>query len=355
MTGFILHTTRSSSLLASLTQISNSSTSTCFPLIGRRSSTSALLAASLASKLSPTNLLSSITKPHPTGSFVDSQGINCSSIDPFKLLAPELAHLNLNVQSLLGSNHPTLDTVAKYYLSPATEAKHLRPLIILLISQATHGLSPTYHSPPSNSIPPSLTHLSLTSDINRPLSPDRILSDANPSATNSSPPSNTTVLPSQRRLAEIAEMIHVASLLHDDVIDAASARRSIASAPARFGNKLAILAGDFLLARASVALARLGSLEVVELISSIIANLVEGELMQLRTRTDPQLPPDHDHQMSEYIEKTYLKTASLMAKTARSATILGGCGARQGWEAGETINDGVYEFGKHLGIAFQVS
>ena len=83
-------------------------------------------------------------------------------------------------------------------------------------------------------------------------------------------------LPQQVRLAEIVEMIHVASLLHDDVIDNSSMRRGSASAPEAFGNKLSVLAGDFLLGRASAALSRLGSSEVVELIASVIANLVEG-------------------------------------------------------------------------------
>jgi hexaprenyl-diphosphate synthase len=68
--------------------------------------------------------------------------------------------------------------------------------------------------------------------------------------------------PLQRRLAEITEMIHTASLFHDDVIDKASTRRNVSTVNQVFGNKLAILGGDFLLSRASVSLARLRSLEV---------------------------------------------------------------------------------------------
>jgi geranylgeranyl pyrophosphate synthase len=82
----------------------------------------------------------------------------------------------------------------------------------------------------------------------------------------------------QRRLAEITEMIHTASLFHDDVIDKADTRRGAPSANGAFGNKLAILAGDFLLARASVGLARLRSLETVELLSTVIEHLVKGEV-----------------------------------------------------------------------------
>jgi geranyl diphosphate synthase len=66
----------------------------------------------------------------------------------------------------------------------------------------------------------------------------------------------------QQRIAEITEMIHVASLLHDDVLDHSDTRRGIGSLNYVMGNKLAVLAGDFLLARASVALASLRNTEV---------------------------------------------------------------------------------------------
>lgn len=77
-------------------------------------------------------------------------------------------------------------------------------------------------------------------------------------------------------------LIHTASLLHDDVIDLSTTRRGEPSANTTFGNKMAVLAGDFLLGRASVALARLRDPEVIELIATIIANLIEGEFMQLK-------------------------------------------------------------------------
>ena len=94
--------------------------------------------------------------------------------------------------------------------------------------------------------------------------------------------SDSDILPSQQRLAEITELIHTASLLHDDVIDHSVARRGDPSANLEFGNKMAVLAGDFLLGRASVALARLRDAEVTELLATVIANLVEGEFMQLK-------------------------------------------------------------------------
>merc|ERR1712038_636644 len=87
---------------------------------------------------------------------------------------------------------------------------------------------------------------------------------------------------SQKRLAEISEMIHTASLFHDDVIDKAETRRGSPAVHQVFGNKMAILAGDYLLARASVFLARLRNVEVVETMSTIIEHLVRGEVMQMK-------------------------------------------------------------------------
>ena len=55
-----------------------------------------------------------------------------------------------------------------------------------------------------------------------------------------------------------------------------------------------------------------------------------------------------------YMRKTYLKTASLIAKSTRATTVLGGCGSKQGWVEGEKIKDAAYNYGKNLGIAFQV-
>jgi len=161
------------------------------------------------------------------------------------------------------------------------------------------------------------------------------------------------LLPTQMRLAQIVEMIHVASLLHDDVIDQSPLRRGVPSAPAAFGNKLSVLAGDFLLGRTSAALSRLGENEVVELIASVIANLVEGEILQMKEVYAPQLglvgtPRVGKEAWNLYLQKTYLKTASLMAKGARAAVVLGGC------REGEIWKEVAYAYGRNLGIAFQL-
>lgn len=154
-------------------------------------------------------------------------------------------------------------------------------------------------------------------------------------------------------------MIHVASLLHDDVIDASATRRNSPSAPAAFGNKLSILGGDFLLARASLYLSRLGSNEVVELVASVLANLVEGEVMQIKGNAPDSVEETQVRRLTPeifeyYMKKTYLKTASLIAKSSRATVVLGGASEKQGWLDGERIKDIAYSYGRNLGIAFQL-
>ena len=144
---------------------------------------------------------------------------------------------------------PALSHAADYFLKFGSEGKRFRPSLLLLLATA---LSPT------------------------PLSPDRFTVDDRHSSMYIREERRR-----QQRLAEIAELMHVTSLLHDDVIDNAETRRGMSSLNAEMGNKLAILAGDFLLARASVTLAALRHPEVIMLMAQILENLVSGEIMQV--------------------------------------------------------------------------
>ena len=264
------------------------------------------------------------------------------AVDPLRIVGKEMKFLTKNIRQLLGSGHPILDTVAKYYTT--SEGKHIRPLLVLLVSRAT---SQTQKAPRQNQYPPSAP-----SAINDPISPSTILADDNPSAALFSSNFATetldsTILPSQRRLAEITELIHTASLLHDDIIDASLTRRSAPSANIQFGNKMAVLAGDFLLGRASVALARLRDAEVIELLATVIANLVEGEFMQLKnTALDEASPVYTDETLKYYLQKTYLKSASLISKSCRAAALLG--------RNTPEVVDASYAYGRNLGLAFQL-
>ncbi|KAM4065693.1 polyprenyl synthetase domain-containing protein [Hirsutella rhossiliensis] len=262
------------------------------------------------------------------------------TIDPLRAVAKEMQFLTGNIRKLLGSGHPSLDRVAKYYTQ--AQGKHVRPLIVLLMSRATHLC-------PKNPRP----DLPQNGAIDTPISPVQILADVNPSAAPLTardpgmPEGSLDILPSQRRLAEITELIHTASLLHDDVIDHSVSRRGSPSANLEFGNKMAVLAGDFLLGRASVALARLRHVEVVELLATVIANLVEGEFMQLKnTERDERSPEWSEETLGYYLQKTYLKTASLISKSCRASALLG--------NADNTTVDAAYSYGRNLGLAFQL-
>ncbi|KAE9398250.1 terpenoid synthase [Gymnopus androsaceus JB14] len=279
--------------------------------------------------------------------------------NPFTLVAPELSQIRTDLVRLLGSAHPGLDEIASYYfLRPS---KQLRPLLILLFSQATNGLGKDWPLKKWTSEQPCPGGRSeyLDTALSRP----NVLNDWNPAMQDkttfydptfslSLPPTSTelphppssifsstdrgitspaSILPTQMRLAQIVEMVHAASLLHDDVIDESPLRRGSASAPQVFGNKFSVLGGNFILGRASAALARLGDPEVTQLIASVIANLVEGEILQMQdveSAEDVLAVPSSQiaqNAWKMYLQKTYMKTASLMAKGARSAVVLGGC------------------------------
>jgi len=194
-------------------------------------------------------------------------------------------------------------------------------------------------------------------------------------------------------------MIHTASLFHDDVIDKSDVRRGVPSINKAFGNKLAILAGDFLLARASICLARLRDIEVVEVskrgradgrrthtpyapythtvrtvhthtgtgaplpslsslihsrtlthtrkvMSSIIEHLVKGEVMQMKVLRLSESDSGNTAVMEYYLKKNFYKTASLMANSCMSTAILGG--------SSPTQVEAAYLYGKHIGCAFQL-
>ncbi len=137
------------------------------------------------------------------------------------------------------------------------------------------------------------------------------------------------------------ELIHVGSLYHDDVIDEAVTRRGTASVNSNWTNTVAILAGDFLMARASeVAATSLGQ-ESVRLLARTYAELVEGQTIEL------QLDHDLDHGPDEYFRVIAGKTASLIRTSAR----LGAMAA----DATDDVTDAVSEWAWELGNVFQIA
>ena len=136
------------------------------------------------------------------------------------------------------------------------------------------------------------------------------------------------------------ELVHLGSLYHDDVIDEADTRRGVVSVNENWSNTVAILAGDFLLARASEVAAPLGT-EAVALIARTYATLCEGQVREL------QLDNDLDHGPDEYYAVIGGKTASLIRTSARLGAMTGGADR-------DTI-EAISEWAWEMGLVFQLA
>lgn len=143
------------------------------------------------------------------------------------------------------------------------------------------------------------------------------------------------------KLATAVEFIHSATLLHDDVVDGSDLRRGRQVANLVFGNKPAILVGDFLFARAFELMVETESLRVLHLLSHASAIIVEGEVAQLNATGNHSTNIDH------YIHIIGAKTAALFAAACAAGPALYG--------ADRDIQDALYTYGHHLGIAFQIA
>ena len=200
----------------------------------------------------------------------------------------ELSQLNINLKTMVTAEHPILYAAADQLFSAG--GKRIRPAILLMIAK-------------------------LTTDKNN-------ISDE------------------QKRLAEITEIIHTASLVHDDIIDNSETRRGIKTVHSAFTNKIAVLAGDFLFAQSSWYLANLNNADVVKIISKVITDFAEGEVQQGSKSFNYKISVEN------YIEKSFYKTASLIANSCKGITMLGSSNLK--------IQEDFYLYGKHLGLAFQI-
>lgn len=143
-----------------------------------------------------------------------------------------------------------------------------------------------------------------------------------------------------RRLGVAMEMIHMATLIHDDVIDDASTRRGRPTAAREFGNTAAILGGDALLAKAMLLLARDGDVSLIRVVSEAVVDMAEGEVRELETRGDFSLDRE------AHLEVLRLKTASLIECCCE----LGGIVAN----ADDATCSALRLYGFHIGMAFQI-
>jgi all-trans-nonaprenyl-diphosphate synthase len=206
----------------------------------------------------------------------------------FSPVEADLCQLAENLKNLIGAHHPILYAAAEHLFSAG--GKRLRPALVLLVARATMP--------------------------------------------------NQDITTRHRRLAEITEMIHTASLVHDDVVDDSEVRRGLPAVHSRFGIQVAVLAGDFMFAQASWYLANLENLEVIKLLSEVIKDFAEGEIQQGLYCFDT------DRTIEDYLQKSYYKTASLMANSSKAAAILSDVSDRQAQQ--------LYHYGRHLGLAFQI-
>ena len=272
--------------------------------------------------------------------------------DPFALCRDELTPFSDNVKALVETENPVLSQAATMFFEQR-HGKRFRPTIVALMAKAL----PVVHA----------------------------RDDAE------------TCKAKQDRLGQITEMIHVASLIHDDVLDDADTRRGGDAIHKMYSNKVAVLSGDYLLARASVLLARLQHKQVVEVMAKALDSLVSGEIMQIKSNgaADKKSASDGDEvaavpakesvpkaqrpswmerakaalnlsrdpaapsrsaavaardavEMELYLRKSYYKTASLICDASKSCALLAGHGMDS------TTARAAEEYGYHLGLAFQI-
>src|SRR4051812_39367628 len=141
-------------------------------------------------------------------------------------------------------------------------------------------------------------------------------------------------------LAAIVEFIHTATLLHDDVVDESSMRRSRPTANALFGNAASVLVGDFLYSRAFQMMVSVGSMRVLEVLADATNVIAEGEVLQLINMHDP------DTTVEEYLRVIRYKTAKLFEASARLGAVIA--------QAPPKIEETCADFGRSLGTAFQL-
>jgi octaprenyl-diphosphate synthase len=142
------------------------------------------------------------------------------------------------------------------------------------------------------------------------------------------------------QVAAAVELLHTATLLHDDVVDLSELRRGRPSANAVWGNRRAVLGGDFLYARASAMIVEDGDLDILWIFADTIRRMAEGELLQLEHSFDTSVTEAHYFQVIER------KSAVLLSAACESGGIVAGVTRAE--------RRRLAEFGRELGLAFQL-
>ena len=140
--------------------------------------------------------------------------------------------------------------------------------------------------------------------------------------------------------AIMIELIHTATLLHDDVVDDSNNRRGSETVHQHFGNQSAILVGDFVYSRAFQVMVQIGQMRIMEIMADTTNTIAEGEVLQLINSGNPDITE------KQYLDVIYRKTGKLFEAGATIGAVLG--------NQSKLIESSLTEYGRNLGIAFQV-
>ena len=208
-----------------------------------------------------------------------------TTFDPNSAIAADLSAVDTLIRARLTSEVALISEVAEYIIGGG--GKRLRPVLLLLVAGATGRVDARAHE-----------------------------------------------------LAAVVELIHTATLLHDDVVDESGLRRGRKTANAIFGNAASVLVGDFLYSRAFQMMVDFGDMEVMRVLAHATNTIAEGEVLQLMNIGDADVTEDR------YLRVIRFKTAKLFEAAGRLGAIVTGADA--------ALCERLAEYGMRLGTAFQL-
>lgn len=208
-----------------------------------------------------------------------------SPVDYRSLMAPEMAEVDAVIHRRLSSKVALVDQISNYIVNAG--GKRVRPMLLLLVAQALGKASPHRHE-----------------------------------------------------MAAVVELIHTATLLHDDVVDESSLRRGRQTANAMFGNAASVLVGDFLYTRAFQMMVTPNRMRVLEVLAEATNVIAEGEVLQLMNMHDPDIT------VEDYLRVIEYKTAKLFEASARLAAVIS--------DAPNEVEEACAGYGRAVGTAFQL-
>ena len=202
-----------------------------------------------------------------------------------ELAAPDMARVNTVIQTKLASDVALINQLSQYIIGAG--GKRFRPMVLMLAAKALGGKSPW-----------------------------------------------------AAQMAAVVELIHTATLLHDDVVDESTLRRGRDTANALFGNAASVLTGDFLYSRAFEMMVEVQEPRVMAILAQATNRIAEGEVLQLMNMGDAEVSEER------YVDVIIRKTATLFAAATQLAAVLEG--------QPEEMEAALTAYGLHLGTAFQL-